>query len=107
MNSSSLHGGTAVVTGAGSGFGAAMALRFASAGMNIVALDIDAERVEQAAQGLRNSGVKVITMKVDVGDRTALVEAAKVVDTEFGTCNILYANVGVQQFGAIDRLSEQ
>jgi NAD(P)-dependent dehydrogenase (short-subunit alcohol dehydrogenase family) len=107
MDQGSFRNRVAVVTGAGSGFGAAMAQRFASAGMSIVALDIDGARAEQTADSLRASGVEAIAMQVDVANRASLDAAAKAVDVAFGSCTILCANVGVQQFGAIDRLTEQ
>lgn len=98
--------GTAIVTGAGSGLGAAMVERFAREGMSIVALDIDGERVEQQAQAVRDRGGRAIALRLDVSDRAAVEKAAEVARAEFGGCNVLCANVGVQQFGAIDRLTD-
>lgn len=83
-----------------------MVQRFAQAGMAIVALDIDGERAEQTAQGVRDQGGRAIAMRIDVADRSALEKAAEAARAEFGGCNVLCANVGVQQFGAIDRLTE-
>lgn len=98
--------GAAVVTGAGSGLGASMVARFADAGMPIVALDIDGERVEQQAQAVRDRGGRAIAMRVDVADPAALEQAAAAAREAFGGCNVLCANVGVQQFGAIDKLTD-
>lgn len=97
--------GTAVITGAGSGFGAAMVRRFAEVGMAIVALDIDAARAEQTAMAVRAAGGAAIGIGVDVADRTALDAAAAAAEAQFGGCTVLCANVGVQQFGAVDRLT--
>ncbi len=107
MEQSDFRGGVAVVTGAGSGFGSAMAQRFARAGMSIAALDIDGARAEKTAESLRASGVKAISMPVDVANRASLEAAAATTDAAFGACTVLCANVGVQQFGAIDCLTEQ
>ncbi len=51
-----LEGKTAVVTGGGSGFGAAMARAFAAEGMNIAVLDIDGPNAEATARELESSG---------------------------------------------------
>jgi NAD(P)-dependent dehydrogenase (short-subunit alcohol dehydrogenase family) len=103
----SFWSGTAVVTGAGSGLGAAMVGRFAAEGMSVMVLDIDGERAEQTAQAVRNAGGKARAMQLDVVDRAAVEAAARLTLETFGGCNVLCANVGVQQFGAVERLTEQ
>jgi len=100
------NGGVAVITGAGSGLGASMAERFAGQGMTIIVLDIDQAQAEKTAVGIRTAGGKAQAFQVDVSDRGALHAIARQVDAEFGYCSVLCANVGVQQFGAIDRLTE-
>jgi len=77
MAQSGFWQGAAVVTGAGSGLGAAMVERFAGEGMGIVALDIDGARAEETAAKVRQAGGKAIAIGVDVADRAALDKAAK------------------------------
>jgi NAD(P)-dependent dehydrogenase (short-subunit alcohol dehydrogenase family) len=98
--------GTAVVTGGASGLGAAMVDRFAAAGMPVVVLDIDGNRAEVQAARVREAGGRALGRQVDVSDRTALAEAARAT-AEFGGCSILCCNVGVMQFGAVDRLTAE
>jgi NAD(P)-dependent dehydrogenase (short-subunit alcohol dehydrogenase family) len=102
-----LSGRVAVVTGAGSGLGAAMCRQFGAAGMAVAALDID-----EATAGLRAAalaadvGVPTMSARIDVGDRDSIATAAAEVEAVLGGCDVLAANVGVQQFGAIDRLTD-
>lgn len=100
-------GRTVVVTGGGSGLGAAMADLFADAGANVALLDIDGDRAEAKAQQLRDRGTGAIAMRVDVADKASLAAAADTVRATFGGAHLLCANVGVQQFGAADRLTDQ
>jgi short-subunit dehydrogenase len=100
-------GRTVVVTGAGSGLGAAMADVFAGAGAALALLDIDAARVEAKAADLRDGGAEAVAIPADVADAGALSAAAQEVRRRFGACHVLCANVGVQQLGAADRLTAQ
>lgn len=100
-------GRTAIITGAGSGLGAAMADLFASEGANLVLLDIDADRVEAKAAELRARGSDAIARRVDVADKASVAAAAEAAREKFGAVHVLCANVGVQQFGAIDKLTDQ
>jgi NAD(P)-dependent dehydrogenase (short-subunit alcohol dehydrogenase family) len=99
-------GRTAVVTGAGSGLGAAMADLFANEGAGIALLDIDGERAEAKAAELRGRGTRAFAMRVDVADKASVEAAAAAVQERFGAAHVLCANVGVQQFGAVDRLTD-
>ncbi len=99
------QGKTVVLTGAGSGLGAAMADLFSAEGAGLALLDIDEQRVQAKAAALRAGGVDAIAITVDVADQAAVDAAAAAVEKHFGCCDVLCANVGVQQFGAIDKLT--
>ncbi len=102
-----LSGKVAVITGAGSGLGAAMGRVFAQAGAGVAVLDIDEAAAQQVAAELaRELGVPTTARCVDVGQADDLVAAAEHVQTTVGGCDVLCANVGVQQTGAIDRLTD-
>jgi NAD(P)-dependent dehydrogenase (short-subunit alcohol dehydrogenase family) len=103
-----LTGRNAVVTGAGSGLGAAMARALADAGASVALLDIDAESAAANATTIaEETGVTTTSARVDVGDVASVVTGAEHVRVTLGGCDILCSNVGVQQFGAIDKLTEQ
>jgi NAD(P)-dependent dehydrogenase (short-subunit alcohol dehydrogenase family) len=102
-----LAGRIAVVTGAGSGLGAALPRVFANAGMAVAALDIDEVAAQATAATLaQETGVPTTAVHTDVGDAGSVAAAARHVASVLGGCDVLCANVGVQQFGAIDRLTE-
>ena len=102
-----LTGRIAVVTGGGSGLGAAMCREFAAVGMTVAVLDIDDGNAVATASAVADEfGVPTIGLGVDVGDTESVATAAEHVFRVLGGCDVLCANVGVQQFGAIDRLTE-
>ena len=104
MSAASDHfcGGVAVVTGGGAGLGEAMARRFAAQNMAIALLDIDGANAEASAERLRQTGADAMALRCDVSKQEELDAAARLVSDRFGACSVLCANVGVQQFGAID-----
>jgi meso-butanediol dehydrogenase / (S,S)-butanediol dehydrogenase / diacetyl reductase len=103
-----LQGRTAVVTGAGSGLGAALARMLAEAGADVALLDIDADAAAANARTIaEETGVTTTSARCDVGDTASVVTAAEHVRVTLGGCDILCSNVGVQQFGAIDKLTDQ
>jgi NAD(P)-dependent dehydrogenase (short-subunit alcohol dehydrogenase family) len=103
-----LAGRTAVVTGAGSGLGAALARTLADAGAHVALLDIDADAAVATATAIaEDAGVTTTSAHCDVGDLASVVTAAEHVRVTLGGCDILCSNVGVQQFGAVDTLTEQ
>jgi NAD(P)-dependent dehydrogenase (short-subunit alcohol dehydrogenase family) len=102
-----LTGKVAVVTGGGAGLGAAMGHAFAGAGAGIAVLDRDEAAARQTADAIAGQhAVPTAAVRVDVGDRASIEDAAATVAAELGGCDVLCANVGVQQFGAIDKLTD-
>lgn len=92
---------TAVVTGAASGMGLAMARRFAREEMNVVLSDIDESKLEAAVSEIRADGGNVQGVVTDVSlesDNIQLLDAS--IDV-FGTVDVVCLNAGVQ--GSIGR----
>jgi NADP-dependent 3-hydroxy acid dehydrogenase YdfG len=85
----------AVVTGAASGIGYAVATRAAAEGMAVVLADIDSERLDQAAESLRGRGASVHAIEVDVADRESVQKLAARVHSEVGDVWLLVNNAGV------------
>jgi NAD(P)-dependent dehydrogenase (short-subunit alcohol dehydrogenase family) len=96
-----------VVTGGGGGLGAALGGVFAGAGASVALLDIDESAArEKAVARAGEYDVPTTALQVDVGDPDSIQDAAEHVARSLGGCDILCANVGVQQFGAIDQLTD-
>ena len=102
-----LRGKVAAITGAGGGLGAALGRVFAGAGMGVAALDIDGAAAERTAAELAEAyAVPTTSARSDVGDTASVTAAARHVEATLGGCDVVCANVGVQQFGRIDHLTE-
>ena len=90
-----LDGKVAIVTGAASGIGYAIARRYVQAGGRVVIADIKMDQAEKAARELGRSD-KIIAVEMDVTSEEAVnAGVAKTVST-FGTVDILVSNAGVQ-----------
>lgn len=96
MNTSKpLDGRRAVVTGAGSGIGEAIALAYAQAGAQLLLADIDAARADGVARRCRALGAQAETVIGDVGDEST---AHRIIDRcvqAFGGIDILVNNAGM------------
>jgi NAD(P)-dependent dehydrogenase (short-subunit alcohol dehydrogenase family) len=96
-----LAGRVAVVTGAGSGIGRALAERFAREEMRLVLVDVEAEALAAVAQPLRSAGAEVEDGVLDVRDRAALTALADRAASRFGGVHVLCNNAGVATGGAV------
>ncbi|MFN8036874.1 MAG: SDR family NAD(P)-dependent oxidoreductase [Acidimicrobiia bacterium] len=96
-----LIGKVAVVTGAGSGIGRALAIRFAQEGMHLGIADIDAAALDATLAFLADGGVDVTARPVDVARLDDVVAFADQVYATFGACDVLCNNAGVFAGGTI------
>jgi NAD(P)-dependent dehydrogenase (short-subunit alcohol dehydrogenase family) len=90
-----LGGKTAVVTGAASGMGRAMAERFGRAGMRVVAADVEEAALDAAVAGLVASGVEAIGVVTDVSEGEANAVLAATAVERFGAVHVVCLNAGV------------
>jgi NAD(P)-dependent dehydrogenase (short-subunit alcohol dehydrogenase family) len=98
---------TVVVTGGASGFGLAVAHRCAEEGMGVALLDIDGDRAAEAAAALGGRHDRPVWgTAVDVASEHDLCEAAAGVRERFGRCDLLWVNVAVQHFGAVETITD-
>ncbi len=94
-----LRGGTAVITGAASGIGAALSANLARRGANLALADRNQAGLEAVAAIARAAGVTVSTHVLDVSDRAALEALPEAVLAEHERVTVLVNNAGVALAG--------
>jgi 3-oxoacyl-[acyl-carrier protein] reductase len=90
-----LQGKRAIVTGAGSGFGAGIARRFAAEGAQVLVADINTEAAQAVA-----TEIDGIACTVDVADRDSVAAMVQAAGTAFGGTDILINNAGITHLPA-------
>lgn len=92
---------TAVITGAGSGIGKAVALLFARQGAVTHLLDLNEKALQEVAQQIRDAGGKAVVQPADVTDRDAIHSLFD----KIGKTDILVNSAGVSHIGKVDDTS--
>jgi NADP-dependent 3-hydroxy acid dehydrogenase YdfG len=100
-----VRGKVAVVTGAGSGIGRALACELGRRGAVLAISDVDEAGLAETAKQLRVIGAKVSVARLDVTDRAAVLRYADDVVAEFGTVNIVINNAGIAFTGDVEQMS--
>jgi NAD(P)-dependent dehydrogenase (short-subunit alcohol dehydrogenase family) len=85
----------AVITGAGSGIGRAMALRFAAEGARVLAADLSAEQAEATATTIRAQNGTAEALAVDVANQIQVQAMVERAHARFGQIDILCNNAGI------------
>ncbi|MDR0252383.1 MAG: glucose 1-dehydrogenase [Brucellaceae bacterium] len=88
----SLDKKTAIITGAGSGFGEAMARKFVQEGANVVVVDRDAAGAKRVAGEL---GVHALAVEADIASESGVAEAVRQAIMQFGRVDIVINNAGI------------
>ncbi|GLB65906.1 SDR family NAD(P)-dependent oxidoreductase [Arthrobacter mangrovi] len=92
-----LSGEAAVVTGAGSGLGKAIAEILAQAGANVGLIDVDQDRIESVAAGIAACGGKTFGIAADVSAPESIASAVEGIRGRFGRLDIAFANAGISR----------
>lgn len=92
---------TAVITGAGSGFGLECARIGAALGMNLVLADVQQDALDQAAAEMTAAGAPVLAMRVDVSKADQVEALGAATLARFGAPNFVFNNAGVGSGGLI------
>jgi 3-hydroxybutyrate dehydrogenase len=91
-----LKGKSAIVTGAASGIGKSIAMRFASEGAKVAIADLSKEAADAAAREIRTAKGVAMGVAMDVSDEKAVNAGVTAVVAEFGGIDILVSNAGIQ-----------
>ncbi len=94
-------GRTAVLTGAGSGFGLECARIGARLGMNLVLVDVQQDALDRAEAELNAAGAPVLARKVDVSNAQQMEALAPAVQERFGAPHFVFNNAGVGSGGLV------
>ncbi len=92
---------TAVLTGAGSGFGLECARIAATLGMNVVLVDVQQGALDKVSQELTTAGASVLAMRVDVSKALEMDALGAAVQARFGAPHFVFNNAGVGAGGLI------
>lgn len=104
-NSWTLRGGVAVLTGAASGIGAALAANLARRGVHLALVDLDQAGLEATAAQARAAGATVSTHAMDVADHAAVAALPAAVLAAHGRVTVLVNNAGVALGGLFEQVS--
>jgi NAD(P)-dependent dehydrogenase (short-subunit alcohol dehydrogenase family) len=98
---SSFKGKTAVLTGAGSGFGLECARIGARLGMNLVLVDVQQDALNKAQAEIEATGAAVLARRVDVSSAAEMQALAAAVQQRFGAPHLVFNNAGVGSGGLV------
>jgi NAD(P)-dependent dehydrogenase (short-subunit alcohol dehydrogenase family) len=98
---SDFKGKTAVLTGAGSGFGLECARIGARLGMNLVLVDVQQDALDKAAAEMAQAGAQVLARRVDVSKAADMEALGQAVAQRFGAPHFVFNNAGVGAGGLV------
>lgn len=98
---SDFKGKTAVITGAGSGFGLAFARIGASLGMQLVLIDVQQDALDAASAELQAAGAQTLAFSLDVSNAAQMEAMSHSVKAQWGAPNLVFNNAGVGSGGLI------
>ena len=100
-----LTGKIAIITGASSGIGKAIAERYAQAGAKVVIADLSFESAQNVAREISRQGHEAIAVNMDVTKEDEVESGIAYVISTYGGIDILVSNAGMQYISPIDELS--
>lgn len=97
----------AVVSGAASGMGLAIARHLAARGARVGLVDLDGDAALRAAESLRETGATALAVQADVADGPAVAAALDKVRAELGPIRILVTSAGLDAFAPLSEITPE
>jgi NAD(P)-dependent dehydrogenase (short-subunit alcohol dehydrogenase family) len=96
-----------VVTGAAGGIGLEIALAFGRAGGRVGVVDHNLDGAKETAELIGAAGGQGLAVQCNVAEQASIDAAAKTIEGELGTCDVLVNNAGVIAYGRLESLAQQ
>lgn len=100
-----LDGRSALITGAATGIGRAIAVRLAKEGCDVAVVDVNRAGAEETAALVTREGRRAVAITADVSDYQQVTAAAAEVINTFGKIDLLYNNAGIIRMGSVADLA--
>jgi 3-hydroxybutyrate dehydrogenase len=100
-----LHDKVALVTGAASGLGRAIAVRYASEGARVVVADLELGAAQAAVDAIEHSGGQGMALAMDVTDEAAVDRGVAATIDRYGQVDVLVSNAGIQIVKPLEQFS--
>jgi len=97
-----LEGRVAIVTGGGSGIGAASARRFADEGAAVVVADLSGTRAEKIKSAIKAGGGKAACIKMDAADPEGVQATIKLALDTYGRLDVMFNNAGMAEVATLE-----